>query len=133
LRLLVSHRHQISARERVAVAWIRVAASAGGPWLVAGLLLAADVVTAVRHDVLPIRHEVIGVLTVWAGVWAICGALCRHYGSAPRLKDGERIVTDAEAERMEAAAWRAVEMADRRVREAGGRPPRALRAVSGDR
>jgi hypothetical protein len=73
------------------VAWIRVAESAWGPWLVAGLLLAADVVTAVRHDVLPIRHEVIGVLTVWAGVWAI-GNTRRMLG--PKLKPGQRIVSD---------------------------------------
>lgn len=97
-----------------------------------GVVVAAwalDATAAIRRIVPAEMHGLCDCgtasLTVVVALWLII----RHF-AAPRLKAGQRVITDEEAERMEAAAWRAVEMADRR---SGDGTPRGLRLASGDR
>jgi hypothetical protein len=106
------------------VTGMRGRASTAGPWVLAGALLAVDVITAVGH-LADDYHSLLDVVTVAALVWPIV----RHYGG-PRLKDGDRVVSDIEAGRMEDTAWRAAGAAERRN---DSPPPRELRLASGDR
>jgi hypothetical protein len=109
------------------VTGMRRAAGSAGPWILAVALLAVDVVTATRH-LAGDYHSVLDIVTVAALVWP----MIRHYGG-PRLRPGQRIVSDDEYDHMETTAWRAVEVADRRVRESGPAPSRPRLRVAGDR
>jgi hypothetical protein len=71
-----------------------------GPWLIAGLLWVAGIWTSM-HAIGPDAHGLIDCAALIATFWAIT----RHY-SGPRLRPGERIVSDEEFFRMEQAMAR---------------------------
>lgn len=97
-----------------------------GLWVLAGLLWAVGIWTRYRH-VEPDTHGLIDCAALIATTAAITVAVVRHF-CGPRLKPGERVITDEMMERIEDTAFRSALIA---VRQGATRRP-GLRAVSGD-